>query len=227
VRARLLARLVVLLVAAGIAGCGGGDDGNGDANGTVATQAPPPETTNEALPTGDRVLQDGDLDGFFAGVPREWGNPAAFAREYRLVGATQLSQKLRANGFVDGAGNALTAADDDAQRAVSFAVQLGSRNGAADTLEWIYGHASVACPPGCGVEARPFSVGIPRARGVVLRAEETTELGPPFEAHRVFFVEGPFMYTIAVHAPPGAVSRTAVMSAARALRERVEGRPAG
>jgi hypothetical protein len=114
----------------------------------------------------------------------------------------------------------------------SSAIELQSEEGAAKVLEWIHEDSLKPCPETCAVRISEFDVdGIPDARGVrrSQSAEDIESLGRaddvPFESYEVLFTDGPFVYTVDVHGPPGSVSEEQVVEIATALYGRVEGAP--
>lgn len=114
----------------------------------------------------------------------------------------------------------------------SSAVELQSEDGAANALEWIHEDSLKPCPETCAVQISEFEVdGIPDARGVrrSQSAEDIEAVGReddvPFDSYEVLFTDGPFVYTVDVHGPPGSVTEEQAQEIASALHSRVEGAP--
>ncbi len=114
----------------------------------------------------------------------------------------------------------------------SSATQLQSEEGAAQALEWFHADSLKPCPKTCAVQISEFEVdGIPDARGVrrSASAEDIEAVGTegdiPFESYQVLFSDGPFVYTVDVHGPPGSVAEEQALEIATALHSRVEGAP--
>ena len=114
----------------------------------------------------------------------------------------------------------------------STAIQLQSEDGAAKALEWLHEDSLKPCPETCAVQISEFEVdGIPDARGVrrSQSAEDIEAVGReddvPFDSYEVLFSDGPFVYTVDVHGPPGSVTEEQVQEIASALHSRVEGAP--
>jgi hypothetical protein len=114
----------------------------------------------------------------------------------------------------------------------STAIQLQSAEGAAKALEWLHADSLKPCPKTCAVQISEFEVdGIPDARGVrrSQSAEDIEAVGRkddlPFDSYEVLFSDGPFVYTVDVHGPPGSVTEEQVQEIASALHSRVEGAP--
>jgi hypothetical protein len=115
----------------------------------------------------------------------------------------------------------------------SSVIQLDSEAGAANALQWVHEDRLKPCPKTCAVQISEFEVdGIPDAQGVrrSQSAEDIEAVGRegdmPFEAYEVLFSDGPFVYTVDVHGPPGSVTEEQVEAIASALHSRVEGAPA-
>jgi hypothetical protein len=58
---------------------------------------------------------------------------------------------------------------------------------------------------------------VPGSRAVQRRARQPTQFGAPFESYRVFFADGPFVYTVVANGPPGSIAQANVVAAAEAL----------
>jgi hypothetical protein len=115
----------------------------------------------------------------------------------------------------------------------SSVIQLDSEDGAANAFQWVHEDRLKPCPKTCAVQISEFEVdGIPDAQGVrrSQSAEDIEAVGRegdmPFEAYEVLFSDGPFVYTVDVHGPPGSVTEEQVEAIASALHSRVEGAPA-
>lgn len=114
----------------------------------------------------------------------------------------------------------------------SSAIQLQSEEGAGNALEWLHADSLKPCPETCAVQISEFDVdGIPDARGVrrSQSAEDIETVGReddvPFESYQVLFTDGPFVYTVDVHGPPGSVSEEQAVEIATAFHGRIEGAP--
>lgn len=114
----------------------------------------------------------------------------------------------------------------------SSAIQLESEEGAASALEWAHADSLKPCPRTCAVKISEFDVrGIPGAQGVrrSASAEDIEAVGReddvPFDSYQVLFTDGPFVYTVDAHGPPGSVTEEQAVEIATALHDRVEGAP--
>jgi hypothetical protein len=114
----------------------------------------------------------------------------------------------------------------------STVIQLQSEDGAAKALEWLHEDSLKPCPETCAARISEFEVdGIADARGVrrSQSAEDIEAVGResdvPFDSYQVLFTDGPFVYTVDVHGPPGSVTEQQAEEIATALRSRVEGAP--
>jgi hypothetical protein len=114
----------------------------------------------------------------------------------------------------------------------STVIQLQSEDGAAKALEWLHEDSLKPCPETCAVRISEFEVdGIADARGVrrTQSAEDIEAVGRendvPFDSYQVLFTDGPFVYTVDVHGPPGSVTEQQAEEIATALHSRVEGAP--
>jgi hypothetical protein len=119
-----------------------------------------------------------------------------------------------------------------ASHVFSTTIQLESEEGAARALDWLHADSLKPCPETCAVRITEFDVeGIPDARGVRRsQSAEDIEAGGrendvPFDSYEVLFTDGPFVYTVDVHGPPGSVTDEQLQEIASALRSRVEGAP--
>lgn len=114
----------------------------------------------------------------------------------------------------------------------SSAIQLQSEEGAGNAFEWLHADSLKPCPKTCAVQISEFDVdGVPDARGVrrSQSAEDIEAVGRegdvPFDSYQVLFSDGPFVYTVDVHGPPGSVTEEQVEEIATALHSRIEGAP--
>jgi hypothetical protein len=114
----------------------------------------------------------------------------------------------------------------------SSVIQLQSEDGAAKALDWLHEDSLKPCPKTCAVKISEFEVdGVPDAQGVrrIASAEDVEALGQegdvPFDSYQVLFSDGPFVYTVDVHGPPGSVTEAQVEEIATALHSRIEGAP--
>lgn len=210
---RSLQALLVLVAVAVAAGCGGSKPKplsldqrllkNGDLKGfTLLTSHPKPLDTLAAL---------NDVGGVFINDPRAAGK--------RLV---PLLQKA---GFRRGLSQKLLGMPVGAD-ATYLVTQWGSEKQAKSVLEPLYMESFAPCPKKCQVKKTEFEVsGIKDAKGAELSQDTGANR---FRAYRVEFTDGPFLYGLAVylHGPLDAVGQDDVVDAAKALYERVKGRPA-
>ena len=108
-------------------------------------------------------------------------------------------------------------------------IELESEDGAASALDWIETDSRKPCPKSCAVQISDFDVDISDARGVhrIQTAEEIEKVGAedlvPFDSYWVGFTEGPFVYTLDLHGPPGSVSDEQAQEIASAYHDRVTG----
>ena len=111
---------------------------------------------------------------------------------------------------------------------VSSVIQLQSEEGATSALDWLEADKMKPCPHTCSVQMSEFDVDdIPDARGVhaSASAEDIEAVGNaderPFDAYWVGFTDGPYVYTVDLHGPPGSVSEQQAVEIASTLHHRV------
>ena len=116
----------------------------------------------------------------------------------------------------------------DAPHIVSSVIQLQSEEGAGDALGWFEADSLKPCPRTCAVQINEFDVdGLPDAWGVHRSAsvEDIEAVGVegdrPFDSYGVGFTDGPFVYILDLHGPPGSVSEDEALEIANSLYERV------
>jgi hypothetical protein len=116
----------------------------------------------------------------------------------------------------------------DAPHIVSSVIQLQSEEGAGDALGWFQADSLKPCPRTCAVQISEFDVdGLPDAWGVHRSAsvEDIEAVGVegdrPFDSYGVGFTDGPFVYILDLHGPPGSVSEDEALEIANSLYERV------
>lgn len=116
----------------------------------------------------------------------------------------------------------------DAPHIVSSVIELQSEEGAGDALGWFEADSLKPCPRTCAVQISEFDVdGVPDAWGVhrSASAEEIEAVGVagdrPFDSYAVGFTDGPFVYILDLHGPPGSVSEEQALQIANSLYERV------
>ena len=119
-----------------------------------------------------------------------------------------------------------------AAHVTSSTIQLESEEGAVSALEWLHADSLKPCPETCAVQISEFDVGgIPDARGVrrSQSAEDIEAVGRendrPFDSYEVLFTDGPFVYIVDVHGPPGSVTEEQALEIASDFHGRVEGTP--
>ena len=215
----LLALSAVLV----LAGCGGGE-------------------SKEPLTLAQRVVLEEDAPGSKPD-PVEKGQQTADFDEF-IDALSELAidpdretmtEVFREAGFQEAIANARFFGETHSRTAphiFSTAIQLQSAEGAAKALEWLHADSLKPCPKTCAVQISEFEVdGIPDARGVrrSQSAEDIEAVGRkddlPFDSYEVLFSDGPFVYTVDVHGPPGSVTEEQVQEIASALHSRVEGAP--
>jgi hypothetical protein len=117
-----------------------------------------------------------------------------------------------------------------APHVVSSFVELESAEGATSALDWLETDSRKPCPMSCAVQISTFDVDdISDARGVhrIATAEDIERVGTkdqhPFDSYWVGFTEGPFVYTVDLHGPPGSVSEEQALDIASAYYDRLTG----
>jgi hypothetical protein len=116
----------------------------------------------------------------------------------------------------------------DAPHIVSSVIQLQSEEGAGNALGWLEADGMKPCPETCAVKISEFEVeGAPDAWGIhrSQSAEDIEAIGRPgdrpFDSYAIGFTDGPFVYTVDLHGPPGSVSEEQALQIANSLYERV------
>ena len=194
---RMTSALVTGAAVMALAACGGDDD--------------PPE----ALPLTAHVVAADGLAGFERSGEVVRQDAAAFAEEHE-----QTPEQVEESGLVAGATAQFTGGSSGQAQATSIAVELGSDAAATQEAERLYRSNSEPDP---GVTARALEVsGIPGAKAVQLSGKEE---GQPFKGVEVVFADGRVMHEVFAFGPAADISAPAVLAAARALYERVEGHP--
>lgn len=119
---------------------------------------------------------------------------------------------------------------ESAPHVSSSVVQLQSEEGATRALDWFEADIRKPCPMSCAVQRSEFDVDdIPDARGVrrSATAEDIENLGNanerPFDSYWVGFADGPFVYTVDLHGPPGSVTEDQALKIVGAYYERLVG----
>jgi hypothetical protein len=211
----------------GLAACGGG---NGEA------------TSTGPLPLAQRVVTEEDAPGSRPD-PVEQRQTAADEQEFAdrmgdaFVNPTeQETAHLKTVGFVQAIRDTRYFGDqhskDDAHT-FSLVVQLDSPDGAKEMADFFHTDSLRPCPESCAFSVSEFGVdGIPGATGTRRYASEEavktagTSEDRPYDSYAVFFADGDFAYHIVLGGPPGTTSEDKAVEIAKALYDRVHGRPA-
>ena len=214
---RLLAVLTVCVTVGALlaAGCGGDDDGDagaGSAAGSVATSA-----ATTALAIEERVVE-GDLGGYQpGGPPQVTRTPEEF---FQLAGApvpAKQAAAFRRAGFVEGAVRLYL---NTSGPGFSAAAQLGSPQQARAEADRIGDQFASGVPPGTSEKPLP---GVPGSRTVV--SNDLDALGQGVHTASAIFTDGPFLYITVAGGRAEDLDPHAVLDAAAALYEKVEGSP--
>ena len=117
----------------------------------------------------------------------------------------------------------------DGQDAVAVAIRLRDSDAASAVLQWSNRDALAPCPRVCNIDITELDVhDIPKAWGVRrVREKGAPGAGPshPFESYEVSFVDGVVLYVLSTEGAPGSGDGDALVRAAKALYDRVQGRP--
>jgi hypothetical protein len=211
-RPRVLAALALCITTAALlaAGCGGDDD-DAEAGATTAGAAP------AALPIEERVV-DGELGGLApAGPPLVASTPEEF---FDFVGSDESDEEeaaFRRAGFVEGAVQLYMVTTGPGLSAVA---QLGSPQQALAEAERIGKDFASGLPPGATEEPLP---GVPGSSAIVVSESNG---GQTLRHGSAVFADGPFVYAQLVAGTSADIDPHAVVDAAAALYEKVQGSPA-
>jgi hypothetical protein len=114
----------------------------------------------------------------------------------------------------------------------SLVVQLDSPDGAKEMADFFHTDGVRPCPESCAFSVTEFDVdGIPGATGVRRYASEQdiqaagTGENRPYDSYAIQFADGDFAYRIDLGGPPGKPSEDKAVEIAKALYDRVHGRP--
>jgi len=114
----------------------------------------------------------------------------------------------------------------------SLVVQLDSPDGAKEMADFFHTDGVRPCPESCAFSVTEFDVGgIPGATGVRRYASEEavktagTAENRPYDSYNIQFADGDFAYRIDLGGPPGKPSEDKAVEIAKALYDRVHGRP--
>jgi hypothetical protein len=114
----------------------------------------------------------------------------------------------------------------------SLVVQLDSPDGAKEMADFFHTDGVRPCPESCAFSVTEFDVdGIPGATGVRRYASEEdiqaagTGENRPYDSYAIQFADGDFAYRIDLGGPPGKPSEDKAVEIAKALYDRVHGRP--
>ena len=115
----------------------------------------------------------------------------------------------------------------------SLVVQFDSPDGAREMADFFHTDGVRPCPESCAFSVTEFDVdGIPGATGVRRYASEDaiqaagTGEDRPYDSYNIQFADGDFAYRIDLGGPPGEPSEDQAVEIAKALYDRVHGRPA-
>jgi hypothetical protein len=224
---KALLLLLATTAALGLAACGGG---NGEA------------TSTGPLPLDQRVVTEEDAPGSKPD-PVEKRQTAANEQEFKermgdvFINPTkQEAESLQNVGFVQAIRDTRYFGDshskDDAHT-FSLVIQLDSPDSAKKMADFFHTDSLRPCPESCAFSVSEFGVdGIPGATGTRRYASEEavktagTSDERPYDSYAVFFADGDFAYHIVYGGPPGTTSEDKAVEIAKALYDRVHGRPA-
>jgi hypothetical protein len=221
--------LVFLLCAVGVlclAACGGG---NGEA------------TSTGPLTLDQRVVTEEDAPGSKPD-PVEKRQTASDEQEFSdrmgdaFINPTDEEKaRLGTIGFVGAIRDTRYFGDvhsKDDLHTFSLVVQLDSPDGAKEMADFFHTDGVRPCPESCAFSVTEFDVdGIPGATGVRRYASEEdiqaagTGENRPYDSYAIQFADGDFAYRIDLGGPPGKPSEDKAVEIARALYDRVHGRP--
>jgi hypothetical protein len=222
--------LVLLLCAVGVlclAACGGGN--------SEATSTGP-------LTLDQRVVTEEDAPGSKPD-PVETRQTASDEQEFSdrmgdaFVNPTDEEKaRLGTIGFVEAIRDTRYFGDvhsKDDLHTFSLVVQLDSPDGAKEMADFFHTDGVRPCPESCAFSVTEFDVdGIPGATGVRRYASEEdiqaagTGEDRPYDSYAIQFADGDFAYRIDLGGPPGKPSEDQAVEIAKALYDRVHGRPA-
>ena len=219
----LLSAVVVL----GLAACSGG---NGEA------------TSTGPLTLDQRVVTEEDAPGSKPD-PVETRQTASDEQEFSdrmgdaFVNPTDEEKaRLGTIGFVKAIRDTRYFGDvhsKDDLHTFSLVVQLDSPDGAKEMADFFHTDGVRPCPESCAFSVTEFEVdGIPGATGVRRYASEEaiqaagTSEDRPYDSYAIQFADGDFAYRIDLGGPPGKPSEDKAVEIAKALYDRVHGRPA-
>jgi hypothetical protein len=215
---RSVCALLLLATVGLVAGCGG--------------------SKPKALGPEQRVLKEGELAGYtcYPDAPKGIPRPPCARYDPSVVkdlGSAFINDPRGAQKrlgpyqrkIVQAVGESLERAKGTGN-ATSLAVRFKSSNEAKTFLEKLFPESFAPCPKKCQVVKTEFHVsGIHGADGAKL----ALTVGPArdrFQAYRIEFADGPFVYGLAAYAPLGKLSEDTVVAAAKTLYKRVKGHPA-
>jgi hypothetical protein len=221
--------LVLLLCAVGVlclAACGGG---NGEA------------TSTGPLTLDQRVVTEEDAPGSKPD-PVEKRQTASDEQEFSdrmgdaFINPTDEEKaRLGTIGFVGAIRDTRYFGDvhsKDDLHTFSLVVQLDSPDGAKEMADFFHTDGVRPCPESCAFSVTEFDVdGIPGATGVRRYASEEdiqaagTGENRPYDSYAIQFADGDFAYRIDLGGPPGKPSEDKAVEIAKALYDRVHGRP--
>jgi hypothetical protein len=180
-------------------------------------------TRTSPLGIAKRVLTNGELAGFSAKAPAVAVIDAAKWAKVAPSGGINVTDRLRRAGFIAGVREDLAWAKGSDRGALSAAVRLRSASAARAEIAQQLRDFAGEPTRGRAKTYTAFSVpGIPGAHGFTLSTTDTS-------GHNIIFADGPFTYHLGVgwgnqaSNPP---TRAQLITAARALYDRVHSRPA-
>ena len=211
----------------GLAACGGG--GNSEA------------TSTGPLALDQRVVTEEDAPGSKPD-PVEKRQTAADEQEFSdkmgdaFINPTDEEKaRLGTIGFVEAIRDTRYFGDVHSQddlHTFSLVVQLDSPDGAKEMADFFHTDGVRPCPESCAFSVTEFDVdGIPGATGVRRYASEQdiqaagTGENRPYDSYAIQFADGDFAYRIDLGGPPGKPSEDKAVEIAKALYDRVHGRP--
>lgn len=209
----LIACAAVALIAS--TGCGGGDGGPSD---------------NELR---DRLLPVAEVDGFKLHRAFVWDNPIDLAGQGFPTGEnSQPSEVVEAfedAGFEKAAGEILRQGVHGPEIGI-VAIKLGSNSDAKDMRDHLHREdLKQPCYGLCSQRTSTLEVtDIPDAAAASILPDPNApaEAPPGFEAYAVEFPVGSYLYAVWGGADPGSDIKSRILSAARALYQRVKERDA-
>jgi hypothetical protein len=218
--------LVSIVAALGLAACGG-DSGTATSTGPLAfdqrvvTEEDAPDSKPDPVEKRETAADEQEFaekmgDAFIDPTKQE-------TDDLQSVGFVQAIRDTRYFGD--------THSRDDAHT-FSLVVQLDSLDGAKEMADFFHTDSLRPCPKSCAFSVSEFDVdGIPGATGTRRYASEEavqaagTSDERPYDSYAVFFADGNFAYDIDLGGPPGTTSEDKAVEIAKALYDRVHGRP--